>query len=395
MLPTRPGLPRRLDPRKAIVEFALCCREPVALFLATRLPLWIAMYGGLVLFPPLRPDLWRTRPDNLFLDGWLRWDSGWYKMIAEGGYSASTTPGGQSNVAFWPLFPLLLRLSGWIFDTRDWALVSFVLNNVLLAGATWFLFQLVERRNGASVARLATLLFLTYPYSFYYSAGYSETSYLFCAIGAFYFAQRDKWGQASILSGIGTASRAAAITVAVGIAVLYIEKKNWRLRDVRRDALWLPLAAAGFVAYSVFLAWKAGDAFAYRVSLTAHGWGGSLEQMNATLHNAASLTALRTGSFSLQDTFCLLALVFVGFLVLIGARGRPVAETVFGLLGLALYAPTWTSGGRYAGTIFPVYVTLALFLRTRPNVLRFVLATFAALLVLFTIAFGHWLWVSG
>jgi hypothetical protein len=48
-------------------------------------------------------------PINL-LDMWARWDSGWYLDIALNGYALrgpiETT---QSNVAFFPLYPLLIR----------------------------------------------------------------------------------------------------------------------------------------------------------------------------------------------------------------------------------------------------------------------------------------------
>jgi hypothetical protein len=46
------------------------------------------------------------------LDIWGRWDSGWYMSIVTGGYRVSedlTTV--QSNVAFFPLYPYLVRLA--------------------------------------------------------------------------------------------------------------------------------------------------------------------------------------------------------------------------------------------------------------------------------------------
>src|SRR5262245_28382413 len=38
-----------------------------------------------------------------FWDGWVRWDAGWYSMIADQGYSY--TPGQQGPVAFFPGYP--------------------------------------------------------------------------------------------------------------------------------------------------------------------------------------------------------------------------------------------------------------------------------------------------
>src|SRR5450759_2545636 len=42
-----------------------------------------------------------------WLDGWVRYDSGWYHLIATSGYSY--TPGKQSPVAFFPAYPLAMR----------------------------------------------------------------------------------------------------------------------------------------------------------------------------------------------------------------------------------------------------------------------------------------------
>ena len=42
-----------------------------------------------------------------WLAGWCQGDGGWYLRIAESGYFY--TPGRQSSVAFFPVFPMLLR----------------------------------------------------------------------------------------------------------------------------------------------------------------------------------------------------------------------------------------------------------------------------------------------
>ncbi len=49
-------------------------------------------------------------PATLAATGGLAWDAGWFAQIAQQGYHY--TAGGQSNVAFFPLFPLVWRWSG-------------------------------------------------------------------------------------------------------------------------------------------------------------------------------------------------------------------------------------------------------------------------------------------
>jgi hypothetical protein len=69
-------------------------REPLLIFVATRGALFLLAYLSLAVLP-LNPDPsvatpaggpWRGFPTNLWLDGWARWDAGWYDHIAKHGY---------------------------------------------------------------------------------------------------------------------------------------------------------------------------------------------------------------------------------------------------------------------------------------------------------------------
>jgi hypothetical protein len=48
------------------------------------------------------------------------WDSGWYFDIARQGYYFN--PAGESSIAFFPLYPLLMRAVAWPFGGSDKAL---------------------------------------------------------------------------------------------------------------------------------------------------------------------------------------------------------------------------------------------------------------------------------
>ena len=54
------------------------------------------------------------------LDDWARWDGRWYVEIAEHGYTYD--PNAQSSVAFFPLYPALMRLLTLPFGTDHTAL---------------------------------------------------------------------------------------------------------------------------------------------------------------------------------------------------------------------------------------------------------------------------------
>jgi hypothetical protein len=373
-------------------------REPMAIFAATRLPLVLMMYLSLVLMPlgdP--PPNWRVKPDNLFLDGWFRWDSAWYHAIAEKGYDNALHDQGQRDTSFWPLFPLLTRALVFICRTDDPFAVMFCLNLGLLAGSAFFLYEIAKARFGVDAARLATVLFLTYPYGIYYSAGYSEATYLFFTVGTFYFGMRERWAAASLMSALATASRGVGVTTALGVVVLYLEKCSFSLRRVRKDALWLPLSAAGAALYSFYLWRRFGDPFAYVQSYTARGWGAEVTwpRFVDTLLMFVRPDRWPPGKIPIPDMGCLVAFLGVSALTLVGARRLSVAETVFSLSSLFVYAKMWPTSGRYVGTIFPIYFTLAELVRLRPAWRVGLTTTFAVLLALFAVVFGHWGWLSG
>jgi hypothetical protein len=383
-------------------------REPIALFLATRLPLLFAMYAGMVLLPFAPKDgQWRARASNLFLDGWFRWDSGWYGHLVTDGYAATPNGDGQRDVAFWPLFPMLARLLGKALGVKqpDHVLVMFGLNFVLLAGATVFVYLLAKERLAVpgdeartlGRARLATLLFLLYPYGMYYSAGYSEATYLFFLVGTLYFAAKQRWALAGLMAGFSTASRGVAVTTALALGLAYLESKKWRPKNVRADVLWLALSGLGASAYSFYL-WRAfGEPFAFADSFSARGWGADVtrERLLGTVKVIFDADAWLTGKTRFQDIGCLSAFTGVLLLTLAGARRRKVHETAFAVATLTVYAKMWPTSGRYVGTIVPVYFTLAEALEQRPNAKLFVLSASAMLIAVFAVAFSHWAWLSG
>ena len=112
-----------------------------------------------------------------------RWDSVWYLAIAADGY------GGGAREAFFPLYPLVVRLAGVPFDS---ALVGGALaSTVLLAVALVVLHRLVALDHGRAVARNAVLVTALFPMSFFFSAVYSESLFLALSVGAVYAAPTD------------------------------------------------------------------------------------------------------------------------------------------------------------------------------------------------------------
>ncbi|MDX6682487.1 MAG: hypothetical protein QOG94_2526, partial [Solirubrobacteraceae bacterium] len=178
-----------------------------------------------------------------------RWDSVWYLAIADGGY------GDGARAAFFPLYPLVVRVAGALLGSP---LVAGALASTLLLGvALVLLHRLVALDHDRAVARNAVLVTALSPMSFFFSAVYSESLFLALSVGAVYAARRERWAWAGVLGALGAATRSAGVLLLVALLMLYLWDTGSPLRRPRRalraDALWLALVPLGLVAFCASL----------------------------------------------------------------------------------------------------------------------------------------------
>ena len=142
--------------------------------------------------------------------------------IAESGYFY--TPGRQSSVVFFPVFPMLLRGFGAVVgDVRigGWLL------GVLAGGLSVLLFACwVRTRLPRPAALTAVAVLVVDPYSFFLHGGvYSDGLFLVTAIGAFLLLERRMYWLAGMVGAFATAGRPVGVAVAVGLAVQLLEMR--------------------------------------------------------------------------------------------------------------------------------------------------------------------------
>jgi hypothetical protein len=378
-------------------------RLPIFVFLVTRVGLLLVAYLSLALMP-LNTDPavagasgpWRAFPNNLLLDGWARWDSGWYESIAKQGYlNAVIGQAGQRNVAFFPLYPLAMGLLGRVF-LGNYTLAGLVISNLAFLVSLILLHSMVRRRFGAAIAYRAVLLFAVYPFAFYFSTVYSEALFCLLVIAAFYCAERDWWWGAGICAMLGGATRPVGIVMLPVLAIFYLERIQFDLRKVRGDILWLTLAGCGPLLYFLYLHMQFGNFALYFEAQRAPGWWlaeGALELLSSTLRQFFSIQGILTGRFPVAFTFNL----FMGGLFLITTiavwRWQGVAYGAFGLLLLVFSLTQWINLGRYMMPFFPAFVMWAQWLKNE-RVFEGVVVFSTLLLAFWTIAFSHWFWVT-
>ncbi|MCL4528763.1 MAG: hypothetical protein M1282_05060, partial [Chloroflexi bacterium] len=141
------------------------------------------------------------------LDIFARWDSRWYFSIIKDGYQAPVQWGtSYSNMAFFPLYPYLVKSLGWFgldLPNGYYILVGLILSNLCFLASAVLLYKLIIGPLGfrhATAQRTLGLL-LVFPASFFFASFYPESLFLFLTLAAFTLALQEKW----LLTGVCTA----------------------------------------------------------------------------------------------------------------------------------------------------------------------------------------------
>jgi Gpi18-like mannosyltransferase len=185
---------------------------------------------------------------NPFLDVWAKWDSAYYTDIATTGYK-NPQNSKFPNVVFFPLYPFFLKV------------VNFFINNILISGiltsnlflflSTIVLYKLVIFETKNKILANNTLIFLLiFPTSFFFSAVYPESLFLFVALSSLYFLKKKKL-ILTIIFGILT-SLTRSIGFLIILPILYYAIKNkFKLKEIL--SLFLILSGtASFLLYLFF-----------------------------------------------------------------------------------------------------------------------------------------------
>jgi hypothetical protein len=307
-----------------------------------------------------------------FLEMWIRWDAGWYQGIATDGYTFSTRE--QSSVAYFPLYPLLLRagvalgvdayLSGMITTLTCGALAAVTFSR-------WA--RLVVPPGAAPQAIWFLLLWpfayylLLWPFAYYlYGAVYSDALFLLLVTSAFWQLEERRIWWATGLGALATATRPVFLAVILGLTA-----RAWELRAKSgerwgwRDGIPL-LSSAGLVAYMVYLHARFGDALAFLHAQA--GWAqtpGPRTWFKIWLWESVAVWS----DWVLPLFHAGLAVLLLGMAVVVRRRmGWGYALYTVVALGIPLASSRDFIGlGRYGLCAFPSFLALACALENKPR----------------------------
>lgn len=361
--------------------------------------------------------LWATTPSLSYvvrfpgdgaLGGLSRYDGGWYELISRFGYDRHR-PGAQSPVAFFPGYPLAMRLVGGIVGNN--ALAGILVTACSGLGVAVLFGAWCRERLGRPAARVSALALLLYPYGFYlYGVMYADAMFLCSSLLAFWAVERDRPLWAGAAGAVATLTRPVGIAVALGLAVRLMERRGvlagrgrfglpsrvaWN--RIRAADAWVMTSLGGLAAYMGYLWFRFGDPLLFS-SVQEH-WGqspGPRTWLKVAFYHQLRLHPDRffTWGLVIQATLALLALVTVP---LVGRRfGWGYAVHVGVVLLIPLVGTKNFHGiGRYGLAAFPVFAIVGSYLTNCGVVARrVVLGLEGFLLVAGSAAFAHGVYLS-
>lgn len=349
-------------------------------FVSTRL---LACALGWFAFYAVKHGEYQVLPSALPWNLLYHWDALWFGRIVQRGYDYA--PGVQSSVNFFPLFPLLLRGFRWL--TGAWTpFAGFVISNTLLLGAGVLLRRLASLDYPASTRiglRAVWLLFLC-PATFFHSAGYAESLYLFLSLGAFLLARQARWAGSAVAGALLTATRGNALLILLPLACeAVVQRRNSpnEKRTIWRSLWWLLLVPAGLMAYALFLHFRFGDALAFGHSQSAFyrtlawPWSGFVP---------AALEPFPRGVLQIATALAGIFLSALCFRMRLRASYQIYANL---MLLLALSSSYLSALPRLLSEIFPFYLALAAATIRAEGLYLFALAVSTALMTLCLVLF--------
>jgi len=276
-------------------------------------------------------------------------DAEWYRSIAEDGYSRAPYRGGtQTNVAFFPLFPLLVRYLGIL---PGYALDAILLTQLFFFGALLMLYRLARAAGcDEEVSRRALGYAAFFPTSYFFSLPVAESLFVLLAAGCCVAAFADRWWLAGLLGAAASATRLQGVLLIAFLIVLCWQR--------RRGWFSILLVPCGLAAFCLFLWRITGHPFAFVDSQSAwqRSAGLSMSQFTDFFRQLPIVSA----EWNFRALNLLMLLLLAAAAWMLWRKGQAaLAAFVVASFAVVLLSGSLQSIGRYVLSTFPVFLALA------------------------------------
>ena len=198
---------------------------------------------------PLRIGFTFLTPENdsrNLIQMWTNFDGVHYITLAIYGHGVA----GLSNLlyAFFPVYPWLVRTFEYV--VRNFTGSGVLISNVSFLLSLFLLYKLFRLDFKDCISKLALLLILIFPTSFFFGAVYTESLFLLLSVLTFYFARRRQFFPAGLCAAIASATRVTGIFLWPALLIEFYLANGKNLKKMLNPNLvWLSLPPLGLLAY--------------------------------------------------------------------------------------------------------------------------------------------------
>jgi hypothetical protein len=322
---------------------------------------------------------------NVLLSVWGRWDAVHYIEIATQGYFGT-------NMAFFPLYPLLIRIVG-AFAGNHLAGGLLVSNASFFFGLL-FLYKLLEHEYDRATARRAIFYISIFPSAVFFSAVYTESLFFMLTVASFYYMRSHRWWLAGAIGFFAALTRVEGVLLLAPFLIEWLAQYRSAPAKGTRNLLAAVLIPLGLSVYMAYL-WVLRADPLYFSHVQIH-WNRHFAPPWVSVIDAFGKVAHLTAGPSIANEWLQIAFTALMIGVLVGGW-KSLRSSYIAYMALSILIPMSTSSlmsmPRFALVLFPMFAILARW-GERPWVNNVILAFSLPLLGLFTVLFANWYWVA-
>jgi hypothetical protein len=304
-----------------------------------------------------------------YFDSFKKNDTWWYERIAENGYPEISDPRDlgyadgpdfkQSEWAFFPLYPAINGITMRVTDLSfNYSAFFWSIIFSLLAAFTAMKYGLLYTSNAKQTAWFVAAMFL-FPYSFYYSAFYTESLFLALLLGSFILIKKRQFYLLTLALIPLILLRPNGLVMLLPLYLFFLEQhrladtkpsnvSQYLRPEVMRKSLSFAPAVIVFGLYCLYQYEMTGNFFAF--SAAQKGW------YREPMFPLLALFRHGDTATQLNSFFTIALMLFAGFCW----KRLPFYLNVLVWIGilLPLSSGSVASMTRYTTTIFPLFIII-------------------------------------
>lgn len=342
---------------------------------------------------------------------WANFDGVHYITIVQQGYLKT-----DLIQAFFPVFPILVWMTTLLL--KNTIIAGLLISNISIILLLLVLFKLISSELSKKIAWITVFALLAFPTSFFFTALYSESTFLLFVLLAFWFSKQKKYYLTALMIALASGTRVVGIVLlpAIWLDILlgnmiwdrnwkeYIAKISRKLQKWQKHSqplLITSLGATGLLAYMAYLQYHFQDPF-YFFSVQSEFGGGVRQETLITypqvlyryLKILLTVEPITWKYYSYVQDFVFATLGL--FAILYSATKTRLSYVFFALVTFTIptLTGTFSSLPRYFLIAFPVYILLAHWADSS-RLFRYTWFTISILLlILNTVLFLQGYWVA-